>query len=103
PARGHTVVCNKSGTCVKGNYKPSGAKTAHRRLASAANMKNPIIGASIKPGGAVGLRSETVNRNNHGKCDMAGTKLGEKTKRQIEAGKVLSVNAYKTRNDKKRP
>lgn len=42
-------------------------------------------------------------RNNHGKCDMAGTKLGEKTKRQIEAGKVLSVNAYKTRSDKNRP
>lgn len=60
-ARGQTVVCNRSGTCVKGAYKPVGDKSAHQRLAAAAGMKSPVVGASIKPGGAVGLRSESIN------------------------------------------
>ncbi|CAN0156070.1 unnamed protein product, partial [Ectocarpus sp. 6 AP-2014] len=94
----HTVVCTKSGTCVIGRYKPFGGKTAHERLATAGNIKSPAIGASIKPGGKVALKSESVNREKHGKCDMAGTRLGEATRRRIEAGKVMSTKDYTTRH-----
>lgn len=62
PKKGQTVVCNLSGTCVKGAYKPVGDKSAHQRLAKAAGMSKPAIGASIKPNGTVGLRSESINR-----------------------------------------
>ncbi|CAN0484415.1 unnamed protein product, partial [Ectocarpus sp. 8 AP-2014] len=110
--KGHTVVCT-SGTCVIGQYKPFGGKTAHcrrcccflqfmhERLATAANIKSPDIGASIKPGGKVALKSESVNREKHGKCDMAGTKLGEATRCRIEAGKVMSTKDDNTRHNSK--
>lgn len=85
--KGWSVVCNES-VCVKGKYKPYNGRTAHERLAQAAGMPDPIVGASIKPDGKVELRSESVNNSNFGVCDASGTYAGETVRAQIEAGKV---------------
>ncbi len=94
--RGKTVVCDRSFTCVYGSYNPSNGQSAHMRLASAAGI-SPAFGASYTNGN-VGLRSESINNTNYGRCDLAGTSAGNRVEAQIRSGNMYSVNQYKSRN-----
>jgi len=76
---GKTWVADiSSGKIATGAYKPTGNGTAHQRLAAASGISiGPhTIAGSIKPGGVISYRSESVNtRNSVGSCDASGTHL----------------------------
>ena len=74
-----------------GNYNPASNGTAHERLAGAAGVDTSrSIGMSIRPGGEVGYRSESLNVNKLGCCSAAGTSQA----RAVEA--KLANNDYYT-------
>ena len=91
---GYTVVCDNK-TCVKGQYNPTNAASAHMRLASAAGI-TPMYGGSMKSNGDIGLRSESINNTHYGRCDLAGTSAGAYVASQIRSGNVQSVRQYKS-------
>jgi hypothetical protein len=60
-------------TVYVGNYHPASNGTAHERLAGAAGVDTSrAIGMSIRPGGEVGYNSESLNRDNLGRCSAQG-------------------------------
>ena len=95
--KGKTVVCNDRGGCVQGRYNPTDAGTAHQRLAAAAGI-TPYAAGSIKTDGSIGLNSESVNRANFGRCDLAGTRPGNYVASQIKNGNVMTVKEYKSKH-----
>jgi len=92
---GKTVVCDDR-TCVYGSYVRTNSGTAHQRLASAAGI-TPKFGGSIKADGSVGLKSESINATNYGRCDLAGTRAGNYVTSQINSGNIQSVQQYKSK------
>ena len=66
-----TVVCDKN-RCVISNMKPANGKTAHERLAEKAEIptKDVLVAGSIKGNGDVVAKSESINYQNTGKCDL---------------------------------
>lgn len=92
--KGKTVVCDNR-TCVYGGYNATNSGSAHQRLASAAGI-TPMYGGSIKPDGSIGLRSESINNSNYGRCDLSGTSAGNYVSSQIASGNLQSVKQYKS-------
>ena len=75
---GKTWVADvSSGKVATGAYKPTGNGTAHQRLAAASGISiGPhTVAGSIKPGGVISYRSESVNTKSVGSCDASGTHL----------------------------
>ena len=66
-----TVVCDNN-RCVISNMKPANGQTAHARLAEKAGIptEDVRVAGSIKGNGTVVAKSESINYQNTGKCDL---------------------------------
>jgi hypothetical protein len=82
-----------SDTVITGKYHPTGGKTAHEKLVNLTLATDGMIGGSIKADGTISLKSETLNPGSVGKCDAAGTDVGNKA---IAAVKDPSMYMTKT-------
>lgn len=80
-----------------GSFKPIGEKTAHQRLAKAAKIDiDHAVAGSIKEDGSIELRSESINRRNFDRCDIAGTEEGEDARARIARGDYVTRGKGKT-------
>ena len=76
--KGKTIVVDATGDLYVGKMNPTQSRTAHAGVVKEYGVEEPVVGGSIKANGSIVFKSETINNDTLGMCDVtdAMEKLG---------------------------